>query len=458
MQVGTRLLTILHMSYMLFRDLQEVVMQVSRYNWSIRKPAGLFVFNGRSGALAHVAENQEEAVVAVLESDKDTIDSAFRACPSPLQKQLLDGCFVNTLCFDERKAVAALANRLIYSTELTNMTIVPTTACNFSCAYCYAKRSVDNPEFMDGNTVQTTIDFIKRYSKSNFSIAFTGGEPLLAPEICLRFSSELKAFLEARGNVLHTVMVTNGYLLDENMLNEFQKYGLERVQITLDGPREIHNQKRHLSNGCGTFDTIVENIKNASRKIFVSVRVNLDPDHRFDLDTFEELFKGDKLHLYYAPTGYDNAGDPLKTTCSWQNYHDFVPSSKQARRVTFQPRLAGCSATALMGLGVCPNGSFIKCWEDIGLDPIPDYGNVFDGFVSAAKMAEWLNASPWDERLKCWECKLLPMCGGGCPRPRVVFKKPIKCSFPNPKEFEECLSRYVDQVLQSKCGNGSDER
>lgn len=53
-----------------------------------------------------------------------------------------------------------------------------------------------------------------------------------------------------------------------------------KVQITLDGLQEHHDSRRHLRDGRGTFDKIVENLRLFEEyAIRVDIRMNVDNEN-----------------------------------------------------------------------------------------------------------------------------------------------------------------------------------
>lgn len=81
------------------------------------------------------------------------------------------------------------------------------------------------------------------------------------------------------------------YLLDRKMAKTLKRLSINSVQITIDGPKEVHDRRRILRNGKGTFDRIIENIRNIHDILRVSIRINVDKenaDRVFELIDFIE--------------------------------------------------------------------------------------------------------------------------------------------------------------------------
>jgi MoaA/NifB/PqqE/SkfB family radical SAM enzyme len=102
--------------------------------------------------------------------------------------------------------------------------MVITRNCNLSCGYCneYNKAALPVP-----------IDQLKRqvdqlHKLGTLALTFTGGEPLLHPDLCdiLRY---------AKSKFLILGLISNAYLLTENKIEELNAAGLKSLQISIDG-------------------------------------------------------------------------------------------------------------------------------------------------------------------------------------------------------------------------------
>ena len=78
-----------------------------------------------------------------------------------------------------------------YREDLLNLIIVPTTACNFACPYCFEPKKsskVMTVEVMDG-----IISFINSHTKAeDLYLTWYGGEPLLAFNIIRTLYNRIK--------------------------------------------------------------------------------------------------------------------------------------------------------------------------------------------------------------------------------------------------------------------------
>ncbi len=131
--------------------------------------------------------------------------------------------------------------------------LVITDKCNLNCFYCESKNS-GRYHF----TYELAIDVIRdAYHRGHRAIYFTGGEPMIWEDQGHQLN-ELIAFARKIG-FLEVFIFTNGTVpLTITQCNYI---------VTIDGPRDIHNQIRS-----NTYDAILSNVKHAVTKaVFASI-------------------------------------------------------------------------------------------------------------------------------------------------------------------------------------------
>jgi len=118
-----------------------------------------------------------------------------------------------------------------------------TYRCNLGCVYC-GRSNLDTPEMNTGQIKGMMHEF-KEMGTSSW--IFNGGEPLLRDDLpeLIDYAKELD---------FHCGLVTNGVLLPEKIVKESAFKKLDFVQISLEGPKEIHERMC----GAGTHDKIIE--------------------------------------------------------------------------------------------------------------------------------------------------------------------------------------------------------
>ena len=93
--------------------------------------------------------------------------------------------------------------------------------------------------------------FVEGWAKfiHNLSIDWYGGEPLLEMDLIKNMSKQFIAICQEKEVQYNSSMVTNGYHLTPQIAKELKELKVENIQITIDGPEDIHNARRILANG-----------------------------------------------------------------------------------------------------------------------------------------------------------------------------------------------------------------
>jgi MoaA/NifB/PqqE/SkfB family radical SAM enzyme len=115
--------------------------------------------------------------------------------------------------------------------------IVPIRRCNIDCGYCNEYDKVSKPV--------PTAEMLARIDKladlGSSVIAFSGGEPMLHPDLDL-----LIGRIRRRGKIAG--LITNGYLLSPTRIQELNAAGLDYLQISIDNvePDEVSKKSLRL--------------------------------------------------------------------------------------------------------------------------------------------------------------------------------------------------------------------
>jgi uncharacterized protein len=155
---------------------------------------------------------------------------------------------------------------------------VPWYTCNFGCDYCYQSGYETDKQTINKEIIDAFFSYIKNeFAGRKKYITIFGGEPLLDSE---KTKSSIEYILQQADKLkLDTAIVTNGYNLKE-YVPLLGKSRIREIQVTLDGLDEIHNSRRPLKNGAGTFDKIVEGIDAAlANNININLRVVIDKEN-----------------------------------------------------------------------------------------------------------------------------------------------------------------------------------
>ena len=134
-----------------------------------------------------------------------------------------------------------------------------TNQCNLSCQYCYefGEDKVATPEgkpkFMDFDTARASVDFLFEQSAGRraIHITFFGGETLMNFPLLQKVVVYAGEKAAAQGRSIDFSLTTNATLLTPAII-EFLSANRIGVTVSMDGPRELHDQLRVYANGQGS--------------------------------------------------------------------------------------------------------------------------------------------------------------------------------------------------------------
>lgn len=448
-------------------------MKSSKYNFALELDDGaLLLYNCASGAIVKMLKKDYEKYF----KHTDDILTEDEECGTKSENitGLKKGHFIVDDDFDELNYIKALHNKERYSPGTFQLGIVPSGKCNFACNYCFYKDHGDGnmlPE-VEKQLLETVRIAFKNRRKLN--VTWTGGEPTLAADTIIRLSRGFIDIAKSNKAAYASSILTNGYLLDRKMASDFAKCGIQVAQIALDGPAEVHNARRPLKNGEGTFDVILNNIREISDLINVILRINIDRTNACEeyiekiLDQVEEAGVPKKVFIdieqvvpytlacsnYVKINGIKHCGEYADVLT------DFIPLVT-ARGYNFMfngkflmPALGACPACSPDCLQIAPNGDIYKCIINIG-DSKESLGNIMQPSQISNRVTKWVTWDPF-ERVECRECKVLPLCmGGGCPFPDASLDGSIRnknrCSIYKSK-MKEFLKIYYDEYMVRQYG------
>lgn len=184
--------------------------------------------------------------------------------------------------------------------RMHTMTLQVTQSCNLRCSYCiYSENNNEKQRSHSGKkmsleTALKAVDFLAEHSidSERINIGFYGGEPVLAMDLIRSVVDYAEDIFS--GKELHFSITTNATLLTEEIAEYFDKHNF-LLTISLDGPKEIHDQSRRFADGRGTFDTVVKNLEmiwekygGAKGRIGINMVMNLENSFRAINQLFQE--------------------------------------------------------------------------------------------------------------------------------------------------------------------------
>lgn len=403
-------------------------MKKSKYNHIIQDNQGkTLAFNATSCALAEVEDKFLDILKNIEDIDSDLCDDETKELITLMRQ----GDYIIEDGVDELQVLKFKNKKGQFSSNSLGLTIAPTLMCNFKCPYCYEtpKNYLMSKKVQDG-----IVDYVEKNADGivGLSITWYGGEPLLAKDIIFDLSQRLKKICDKNGVKYDAYMISNGYLLNEDTIEKMLDNDIKGCQITMDGPPEVHNKRRILRSGEGTFNKILENVKTLKNMGGrPSIRVNIDKTNVEAVTTLLNIFKEHNLediHINFGQvTAYTEACSSIAGSCL--NTEEYSEASINLQKLLhakgftaddypYYPGIKGnyCCADQVNAYVVDPDGFMFKCWNNIGMVE-EAVGNILEvenpKMKHVAENINWMSNNPFEG--ECLDCKLLPICMGGCP-------------------------------------------
>lgn len=383
---------------------------------------GCLAWNGFTHSLALISDVSSEYVknnFGKLDCFEDLIKGNFLVSENinELQRLMQTRSLIENLDFNKQKFCF----------------IFTTYACNARCPYCYESQIPISS--MDEKTAYNVADYlIKNRDDKSLYIRWFGGEPMVNSKVIDIICSELK-----NNNIpFKSSMISNAYLFDENKIKyAVDKWNLEWIQITLDGPERIYNTvKNYVNANDNPFEHIMHNIKLfTENKVKVNARFNVSDDNLDNymqlIDVLEEKFKDNKyfraypkfLFDYYKPHSNEVNEKVIRSCEAIFNKLESI-DMLMPKTLKNMPSKTHCLADNDISLSILPNGKFNKCHHEM---PLVSVGDVVSGITDTELNDSFKERLTYKEKCKncvlAADCIQLKRCAHKCNEVHIEYNK-----------------------------------
>ena len=396
------------------------------------------LFNIFTGKVLKVSDEIHHIIV------NDNLDILSEADKNTLVKH---GFIVNSYS-EEINKVASKLKDMKYNNDRLVITILTNMGCNLGCKYCHENGFMDH-KILDDVQINKINNWISSQVKNgqykNVTIYFYGGEPTINMHAIESISNYVNVLSRKYNFNYDYSMSTNGTLLNDENVERLVLAHVCDIQVTLDGPRDIHNYRKPFLDGTGTFDIIIENIKKYYNKLNFTVRVNVDKNNYDKIPELMDIIVENKLQnkvFFYldlvSSTHVQNeyCNNYVFTSMKEMASITYLWQEQKKRGIPLQGKnvIEGlCGNLSKSNVTISASGEFYMC---PGLCGIKDacLGNLDAGYNSVFDTMTKINV--WEN---CKDCKYLPMCAGGC-RAQAYMKSGSCFSC-------YCKKQYYDSVV-----------
>jgi uncharacterized protein len=433
-------------------------MKPSRYNLYIPlKNKKYVLFNTLSTAIFFVDDELKHAIQKDPSSIPEEAVKDFTA-----QWVLIDEAF------NELEVVSVKRNETRFNSPYLSFTILTTTDCNLNCPYCFEKKG---DMTMSASTCERVISFMEKFTEvyrpKELNVRIFGGEPLLNTEPMFEILDHFNVYSEEHHVDFTADITTNGTLLTQELMDQLENYPMGVAQVTLDGPKPMHNKKRVYHNGKGTYEDIMSALKILQdSSMQPRIRINVDAINKDAIPTLLDDLKDRGLSnvlIYYGIVRpLSQACETYDTSCMTDlEIGTVIPSLWRAAlqrgfelplKVT--GNLVGCGLQSTSAYTIDPEGRIYKCVTGVGYPEqamgtigehgeIPQWNPVY---------YTWLSRDPL-EFPTCKKCVFFPLCGGGCPMIARAKKGTPNAGgcFETKNILREQIKLYIKQTYPDQC-------
>jgi uncharacterized protein len=254
--------------------------------------------------------------------------------------------------------------------------LLMTSACNLRCSYCYAFGGEGPLRQMTIPLARMSIDVVHKNARArgldHFSLTFHGGGE---PSTHWHVLTDAVEYARGKDLPCRIGMATNGVLSPEKRGFIIQNFS--EVCLSFDGVREVQDAQRPTAGGSGSFDTVMETIRDFDRAGFpYGIRITVTPRTFATLPQSVALIcdetncRGIQVEPAYSGSRGGHAEpDPEQAAAFVNAFLAAFDVSARAGRTLFYSGARPWSVTTMFcraardSLVVTPDGSLVGCFE-----------------------------------------------------------------------------------------------
>ncbi len=315
-----------------------------------------------------------------------------------------------------------------FATSRWDITVAINLTCNLRCIYCY---ELKHPVVMSSDVGKKLLLFLGANAKKGTMVTVTwfGGEPLISKDLVIELSTAARELLTALGCSYGASIITNATLLTPSIAKQLLQSGITHAQVTLDGCKHDHDNRRIGPKHQPTYEKILEALTYFPPEMKLHLRINVDSTNLHGIpamlnDIATKHIQCD-LRIYFAKLddcgegcrgfGQDHKHELISENALLNYIAAFLPVACDLGLTIQLPttETGVCGAVSRQAVVVEPDGTLKKCWKDVGSSQ-GRVGHLDDPLsVDDPEQLSWLTYDPLSLE-GCPQCELFDTCMGGC--------------------------------------------
>lgn len=319
--------------------------------------------------------------------------------------------------------------------EVINLVMNISQDCNLRCTYCFASTGHYKGErkLMTKEVAEKTLKWFFEQAKKakTLNLHLFGGEPLINIPLVEYIVDICKMLEKEYDKKVFINICTNGTILNDNLLKIIKDNEIG-MQISIDGPKEIHDKYRPMANGDSSYDKLRKNVsimfENLNKNTIIprgTISSNEVDINDIVKHIIEEI--GFNAFFFIPATGTDDQSYSKNDLKDFFSQYDrlvetFLDKLRKGEEYNIYPfvtevdaigkgirRIYGCGA----GIGFASvdiKGNIYPCMRFTNNN---EYllGNIDEGFNDNRQ--KLFDRTVYN-RTKCRECWARHFCGGAC--------------------------------------------
>lgn len=338
-----------------------------------------------------------------------------------------------------------------------NIAINPSYLCNMKCKYCY-QQNEKQKDIISQQVLNSIYEFIKKNLTKKIEkvvLSWCGGEAIIVLDYLYDFSIKVKNLCDKKNIGFESNLSTNGYALNQVIIDKLCQMGVTNIQTTLAGAKSDHDWLRPEKSGQPTYDTIIKNLANAKRyfkSILVIVNItstNINGIYQM-LDCLDaNELKGNVYITFKRILTYGIEENKSLCLSKSEFNKNVIKITEYAIKLgltlgnmsNFKASYINCYAGHSNTYAFDMYGNVYKCMEcnnsNTKIGMIDDNGNLIEETQVLHTGFDVFS----DE--KCCNCVMLPNCAGGCISKRCMNEEYCEDVRESVKEYLKLYYLYI---------------